>query len=163
MLVNRIWLQRGAVGILAVLVVWGLYAFSPDRQVKKAFARFLDAASSRNWKKVEGMMTPEYRDQWGCDRETAVHLGSEAFQHYIFLQIVPSDVKVVRQGSQATLSARLKFTGRGSPVGELITQQVNGLQEEFRFAWKRQSWKPWDWKLQSISEPEINFDPASMP
>lgn len=163
MLVNRTWLQRGSAGILAAVVVWGLYAFSPDRQVKKAFSQLLAAASNHHWKKAGELIAPDYCDQWGCDREQALRLGSEAFQQYVFLEIVPSDVKVVRQGSQATLTARLKMTGRGSPVAEMITQQVNALREEFRFAWKRQSWKPWDWKLQSISQPEINFDPNSMP
>src|SRR4051812_17284899 len=118
MLVNRTWLQRGAAGILVAVVVWGFCAFSPDRQVNKAFSQLLAAASNHHWKKAGELIAPDYRDQWNCDRELALHLGSEAFQQYAILEIVPTDVKVVRRGAQATLTARLKITGRGSPVAE---------------------------------------------
>lgn len=150
-------------GIIAGALVWGMAALSPDRQVKRVFSEFLGAASGRNWKKVGVLMAPGYRDQWGSDRERALMLGTEAFRNYLVLQIEASEVKVARQGAWATVSAHLKITGRGNAVGEMITQQVNELKGEFQFAWKRQSWKPWDWQLESISEPEIEFDPASLP
>lgn len=163
MLLNRAIFRKVVIGALVAFFLWGAYEFSPGRQIDHAFNHFLEAVSDRNWKKVDRLMAADYHDQWGSNKEQAIHWASEGLQHFLALQITATDVNIVREGRQATITARLKIVGKGNAIGEAIMQQVNDLKGEFRFVWKRQSWKPWDWKLESFSQPEISFDPNALP
>jgi hypothetical protein len=45
----------------------------------------------------------------------------------------------------------------------LNREQANSPEHDFRFAWRRKSWEPWDWKLISTNQNEIAFDPTELP
>jgi len=163
MLINRSWLLRGSAGLLALLVVWIALEFSPDRQLDKVFSRLIRAAENRNWKTVSTLMADDYHDQWGMNREQAVQAGSDVLGHFLALQILCEDVHGTREGREAVIETRLRLRGRGNAIGEAVMQQANALENHFQFAWRRISWKPWDWKLVSISQNEIEFDPKELP
>ena len=163
MVIDRSLLLRVLAGALVVLVAWLVFEFSPDRQLDKSFARLISAAENRDFKSLREIMDPDYRDQWNMDRTQAVSAASEALGQFLFLRIVTENMSGSRQGREATIAARLRFSGRANAVGEAILQHVNALEDDFRFAWRRKSWKPWDWKLVSVSQNEIQFDPMELP
>lgn len=149
-------------GILLVAVLsWIVWLMLPGVQLERRFDQFIAAASNRNWKKVSALMADDYRDAWANGREQAVRDASEVLRHFVVLQITAEDPQFDRQDRQATVTARLHFDGRGTPIGESIKDYVNNLQQDFQFAWERKSWKPWDWKLVTINQPEI--DSLEMP
>lgn len=59
---------------------------------------------------------------------------------------------------QGSWQGRLAIRGRGTAVGEMIFSRVGALQDDFVFAWRKENWKPWSWKLVSVAQPEIVFD-----
>ena len=142
--------------VLAVVAGWLAFELSPTRRLESAFVRLLDAAEARNWERVGALVAEDYRDDWGLSKPEAISLGLEALQHFLVLEIVAEDLRIERVGRSGAVFVRLKFLGRGSAIGEAIIRRVNGLESEFRFAWRRESWKPWDWKLFSVSQKEID-------
>jgi hypothetical protein len=116
----------------------------------------IKAASDRKWDKVKAYMADDYRDDWGNDRDQAVKAGSDVLKNFLTLEITEEDASIDRKGTEATVSSQLRLSGRGNALGEEIKERANSFQGHFRFAWSRKSWKPWDWKLVSISQPEID-------
>ena len=159
--------RRSVLGLAAAtvgaLVLWSVVEFSPSRQLDRAFTRLIDAVEARNWKKVKSLMADDYRDQWGLDRDQAVSLAAEAFQHFLVLDLVVESSQLSREGREGEVAARLKIEGRATAVGDMVMQRANSLEHDFRFAWRQKSWKPWDWKLVSASQEEIEIDPTWVP
>lgn len=156
MVIDRTWLVRGVAAAGVVLLGWVVWELSPGRQLEKAFFRLITAAENRDWKTVRTLMADGYRDQWGFDREESVRLASEVLGQFLALQIDCEDLRSSRQGDTALVETRLRLRGRGNAVGEALMQRANTLQDDFRFAWRRESWKPGTWKLVSISQNEID-------
>jgi len=149
--------------VLLLLGGWAGFELTPGRQLDRAFDRLLHATGKRDWKTVRSLMADDYRDQWDQDRDQAVSAGTEVLRQFLILEITAEPRSVSRQGREATISARLHLEGRGTALAEVVMQNANGLRDDFQFAWRRKSWKPWDWKLASINQPEIEFDPSMYP
>lgn len=149
--------------VLLLLCGWAGFELTPGRQLDRAFDRLLHAAGKRDWKTVRGLMADDYRDRWGQDREQAVSAATQVLQQFLVLKIGAERRSVSRQAREATISARLRLEGRGTGLAEMVIGNVNGLRDDFQFAWRRKSWKPWDWKLVSVNQPEIEFDPSMLP
>ncbi len=156
MQIDRSLLLRGVAVFLAAAVVWAAFEVMPGRRLARCQEQFLEAAGKRNWKAVRELMAEDYRDQWGYDREQAIAQASEALQNFLTLEITGEDTSMQRDGREATVSARLRMAGRGNAIGEEILSRANSMESHFQFAWKRKSWKLWDWKLVFISQPELD-------
>ncbi len=39
----------------------------------------------------------------------------------------------------------------------MITDRINPLNEPFRLQWRKQSWKPWEWKLVHASNEALDL------
>jgi len=163
MQVNRT-LALGVFGAaVAALVLWSVIEFSPGRQLERVFSRLVSAAENRDWKRVKSFMAEDYHDQWGLDRERAVSMAAEAFRQFVVLEIAVESQAISRDGKDAAIEAKLHLQGRATAIGEMVVQRVNSLENDFQFAWQQKSWKPWDWKLVSVSQNEIDIDPTWMP
>jgi hypothetical protein len=156
MLVERSWLIRGGAVLLAAIVIWTGLEMMPSRRLAKCQERFLKAAGDRNWKKVKEFMDDDFRSAWGQNRDEAVEYASGVLGNFLVLEILSEDTTVEREGPDATISARLRLRGKGNAIGESIMSHANSLESHFQFAWRQKSWKPWDWKLVSVSQPEID-------
>lgn len=163
MTLNRSWLLGALGAAAAAAAIALLFLFSPGRQLDRAFSALVHAAENRDWKTVRTFLAEDYRDQWGMDREQAIALAAEGFRHFLVLEITPAAPKVSWGGRSARIDVQLALSGRGSAVGEAILEQARTLTDDFQFAWQRKSWKPWDWKLVSINQREIEIDPTWMP
>lgn len=156
MLIERSWLVRGGAILLAMVVIWTAVEMMPGRQLARCQESLLRAAGDRNWKKVKELMDDDFRSAWGQNRDDAVEQASQVLANFLVLEILSEEASVERDGKDATISARLKLRGKGNAIGESVMSQANSLQSHFQFAWKQKSWKPWDWKLVAVSQPEID-------
>ena len=59
-------------------------------------------------------------------------------------------------GDQATARAVIKISGSGGGVAQLVMERVNTLSGPFTFAWRKASWKPWDWQLTRVDHPQLS-------
>ncbi len=53
---------------------------------------------------------------------------------------------------------QIQGQGRGTAIGEALFSRTDELKSDFVFAWYKENWKPWSWKLVSVAQPEIFFD-----
>jgi hypothetical protein len=138
---------------------WGLRA---ENQVRKANEGLLKAASNRNYKKMRTYLAAEYKDQWGMEGEVMVQSASNVLSQFFVVEIAPTtEPQVTITGDQAQWVAPLRIDGKGTAIAEAVVEHsAETLKGPFTFTWKKQSWKPWDWKLISTSQPELNFNPS---
>jgi hypothetical protein len=153
----RTWIIRIIVLDLIVTAIWFGVPFlkSPETQALEQHQRFIAFGGNRNWGRVLTLMSVDYRDAWGMKREEAVSLAHELLQGYIALdfQWQPQGVKV--QGKTATVTGFIKASGTGGGFSAEIISRINALHEPFVFTWRKDGWKPGDWKLTGISQPEL--------
>lgn len=149
--------------IVLTAAAWAFYSFPAERQIKAKMSKLLAAASARDWKRVGRYVSPSYGDAWGQDRAQALESASSFGRHFLALQIDGAEGVVEVAAQDAVWRGHLEFSGRGTAIGEALFLRAGALEEKFVFAWKRESWKPWDWLLVSVAQPEIFFDSQWLP
>lgn len=150
---------KGTVAAFAA-VAWVLYClwlWQPERQVLKHHEHFIKAAETRNWRRVEAFIDAGYSDRWGHDKAFVLRESREILRQFFALSIVSAVGSCDVIGHAATVSATLKMAGTGTPIAEMAKNEVNALRAPFVFEWKRQSWKPWDWKLTRVDHPQLRL------
>jgi hypothetical protein len=150
-------IYMGAGGVL--LAVFGLlWLWQPERQVRKHTLRFLDRIESKDWSGFSAMMAEEYEDRWGHDKPSVVERSREVFRQFLILGIEVEDIEVIEADGIGVASGRVKLQGRGGPLAEMAIQRAATLHKPFTFTWRQASWKPWDWKLTRVDQPELELD-----
>jgi len=158
-------LQRIVILIGVILLAslgWWAWGLRAENQIEKASQGVLKAASNRNWKKLQTYMASDYKDQWGMDGNQMVQSASNVLSQFFVVDIVATaPAQITINGNQAEWSAPLRVEGKGTAIAEaIIEHSATTLRSPFTFTWRKQSWKPWDWKLVSTKQPELNFDPS---
>jgi len=151
----------GAVALAVIIYLW--WDWQPQRQAEKAFQRFLTTVEKRDWVRVAELMAPDYQDGWGFDRSQVVSHGSEALSQFFWITLTPIDPRVEVDGRQAGVSSRIEFDGRGTGLADYALTRAKALGSDFQFAFRRDSWKPWDWSLTGVHQPELKLDSNYLP
>lgn len=149
------------IGAVMLLIAWLAWILQPAQQVQRKFTNLLHQVEKRNWDQVRAAVSANYQDQWGLKREDLLRLSSEVFRQFFFVEITPVDPQIRVTGDSAELTAKLRLAGRGTGLAEHGIARAAELKEPFIFIWKRESGKPWDWKLASVSQSEIYLDSTS--
>lgn len=139
---------------LGIYLVW---LWRPDHQVELHADHFVRAIEERDWTAVQDAIAPDYGDDWGDNRERLLERIREVMQftrHMRIQQIAP--ITSV-DGPRATWTARIEVEGDESEVMMEIKQRINPLTTPFKLQWRRQSGKPWDWKLVHASNRELQI------
>ena len=145
-------------GVAAVVIIlYSLWLWQPERQVLKHHEHFLKAVSNRNWTRFAGFLDDKYTDRWGHDRAGVLSDSREVLSQFFTLTLTGESTDCAVDGNTGTVSCRLRMQGAGTPVAESAVSEVNSLAAPFTFKWTRQSWKPWDWKLMSVDNPQLNI------
>jgi hypothetical protein len=139
-----------------LLLLFCLRLWQPERQVLKHNEHLLKAASHRDWKRVAEFIDEKYGDRWGHDKTSALSDSREVLGQFFILDLTGESSDCAADGGVGTVVCRLKMAGRGSPLAEAAMDEVNALKTPFTFQWTRQSWKPWDWKLTRVDNPQLN-------
>ena len=146
-----------------VLALLGLAPYSawlwqPERQVRLHTAHLLKAVEGRRWKKVDSLVADNYSDRWRHDKEFVLRASNEVFGQFIFLTIQSEPLSCSVSGSTGVTQDRVKVSGSGGPIAQVVIERVDRLRQPFVFTWERMSWKPWDWRLTRFDQPELEID-----
>jgi hypothetical protein len=104
------------------------------------------------------MVADNYRDQWGHDR-TAVLERTKLVARYargLRINAIGSNVQVENRTGQ--WRAYISVEGdKDNEAVALIKERVNTVKTPFELEWQRGSGKPWDWKLVSVRNSELEL------
>jgi hypothetical protein len=141
--------------VLIAIAVLALH-WRPSRQVRLHQEHLLETAGARNWKKVERFLAPDYKDRWGQSRADVLQRLPQAFQDFLACSVEQDPAELAWNGDTAVVRARIRILGSGGAITRFVMAEVNGLREPFALSWRKQSWKPWDWALVAVDQPEID-------
>lgn len=145
-------------GLLAafILGIWLVQLWNPENQVRLHSEHLLARVEARSFSGVGDFVAANYRDDWGDDRSQLVMRLRIVSRLLTSLTITASDVQTQTTGATGTWRARIHIAAEGAEAAE-ITERVNSLTTPFSLRWQRESWKPWDWQLVEISNPELQI------
>jgi hypothetical protein len=148
--------------ILALIVgVWLTRLWGTENQVRLHTEHLLRQIEERKWAGAGEFLAANYRDDWGDDRQLMISRLRVGLRFFNTLTITAKETRIQVEESGAIWSARLQITGAGSDVPPQAVEEINRLTSPFELRWQKQSWKPWDWKLDKVSNSELQL-PAEM-
>jgi len=145
-------LGAALLGILFLLWFW-----QPEVQVRRHTAKFLHLIEGRNWAGVADSIDPQYADQWGHDRARVVERMREVMRYIRAVRIVAQEPAVDIDNGHAIWTAKVTIEGEAGEAIALVQDRINSLTAPFELEWRRISRKPWDWKLVRVSNPELQL------
>ena len=145
------------VGILFLGALWLRSWLLPERQIPRAQARLLSAIEGRDFDAMAGMLAHDYRDRWQQGRATVVARSREVFGQFATLTIEREQSALRAESGSWFLSEKLRLKGLGGPLAMAARETLNGLHQPFVMEWRRRDWKPWDWELKSVAQPEVEL------
>ncbi|RBP36373.1 hypothetical protein DES53_11784 [Roseimicrobium gellanilyticum] len=143
--------------LLVLTLLWFLWPYlqSEKRQVENMHRKLISLAAARNWTGASELMTSDYEDEWGHNREDALGLASELFQGFLYLNIEWETTEVTVNQGIAKVRGYAKMNGSGGGFSSEIISKVNSLEKPWVFTWRKESWKPNSWKLVSAKNEEL--------
>jgi len=154
-------IRRHLVLILAaaalVLLVWCLWLWQPARQLRRHTEQLLATIEHTKWRNLSDIIADDYSDRWGQDKALLTEHARQAFAQFFVITVKSSDLEIQESEGVGTVRARVALTGRGGPLADLVIGRAAELKEPFSFTWRQASWKPWDWKLSRIDQPELEI------
>ena len=148
-------LLAGAFLLLAAL--WLRWWLQPERQIPRAQARLLSNIEKRDFRAMAAMLAHDYRDRWQQDKATVIGRSSEVFGQFVMLTVEREPRGLRMDSGRWLLAEKLKLKGLGGPLAMAARDAVSVLREPFVTEWRQRSWKPWDWELQSVTQPELEL------
>ena len=145
----------GAGVLLAAL--WLRWWSRPERQIPRAQARLLSSVEKRDFDALAGMIAGDYRDRWQQDRATLIVRSREVFGQFVMLTIGREPRGLRSESGSWFLAEKVTLKGLGGPLAMAARDSVNALRAPFVMEWRQRSWKPWDWELRSIAQPELEL------
>jgi len=136
----------------ALRCVW---LWQPERQLLLHQAHLRAAVEARDWSKVESLIDPAYADRWGYTRTTAIRDARQWLGQFFALTIATEPGGDQWTHDAGTVTERWTMDGTGTAMSEMVKERVNALHAPFSFQWKHASWKPWDWTLTRVDNPDL--------
>jgi len=144
--------------ILALLLgLWLARLWTAENQVRLHSERFLLQLEERRPAGAADFVANGYRDDWGADRALLLSRLRLVLRLFTSLTIRPGPAQVQIDPPFGTWTAQLRLTGSGSEEVPEIVRRVNGLTTPFQLRWRKESWKPWDWKLVEAHNSGLEF------
>jgi hypothetical protein len=149
---------NGFIGGALLALALGVYLswlWQSDHQVELHSAHLLQKIEKRDWAGIESAIGQEYRDDWGDDRERLLERLREVlrFTRDMRIHAVAPDVSSI--GRDGRWTARVQIEGEDNEVMIEIKQRINSLSAPFELQWRRQSARPWDWKLIGVRNRDL--------
>ena len=147
--------RRIVPGLVAIAGLTAVLHWSPGRQVRLHQRHFLAAVENRDWKKTGPFIASNYRDQWGQDRPLVLRRLPEIFGDFVVLGVLSENPSVSWADGNGIVTSHIRVVGRGGPIAQAIIARSAELTQPFAMEWRRQSWRPWDWQLVAVKQPEL--------
>jgi hypothetical protein len=142
--------------------IWLAWLWQPERQVRLHTSQFLKKVERRNWPAAKEMMAEGYTDRWEHSKTSAIDDAKQVFSQFLFVTVENRTDACNMRDKEATTHTRVKISGNGGAVAQMVMTRVNSLQQPFTFTWRKAGSAPWRWELTHIDQPELNIDAASM-
>ncbi|GEP43816.1 hypothetical protein BGE01nite_31070 [Brevifollis gellanilyticus] len=148
----RSYIVLGSVILLISLSWFGWWAFgrSPADQIRDRQQAFLLALEERDWDDVKAMLTDDYADDYGHDRDSAVQDAQQALGSFLSLTIKPEIVQLQAVPGLAMVKMKIRVEGKGLGISDMVVAQVNSIEEPWFFHWHKKGPWPWDWRIVQI-------------
>lgn len=146
------------VALAVLLLLLSHWHWQPERQLRLHSEHLLQRLEARDWKRLSASVAGDYHDQWSNDRGRLLERLQGAMSVLRHAQIMAAAVgsRVGESGGEGTWTAKISLNAGGEFAGSVVAH-VNGLQAPFELRWRKQSAKPWDWKLVSVSNSELEL------
>lgn len=138
--------------VVALIVFLSLPWFSPSRGVDRAWRGVISAIEDNDMTRLGELMGEDYHDGFGLDRAAALKLAGDVRRHFVVCNIRREKAEVVMDPSEksAVTRALVRLGGNGSNIAQNAIAASQGSQTPTEFRWRRNSWKPWDWRLVAV-------------
>ena len=139
------------------LGLWLAQLWSAEKQVRLHSAHLLGQIEKRNWTAAGEFVAVDYHDEWGDDRALLLSRLRLALRFFSGLTISARAPLVQLEPPLGIWRARVELAGKdaGAEMTPEIIRRVNSLTTPFELRWRHESWKPWDWKLIEVRNPEL--------
>lgn len=150
--------RDGFIGGAVLAFIFGIFLawlWQPDHQVRLHSARLLQRIEKGDTVGIQSAIASEYWDDWGDDRERLLVRLREVlpFTRKMKMSAIAPDIS--SQGRDGIWTARIRIEGESNEMMIEIKERINSLTAPFELHWRRQSGKPWDWKLVRASNREL--------
>ena len=156
----RSWFRDGfyaGAGVALALGIYLLWLWGAEHQVRLHTDHLLRTMENRDWAKLATFLADDYQDQWGQDRAMVLQRARGVFGYLRGIHLVPGYAIVQAASGQASWHARVTIEGDNGDLATMVKERVNSLATPFTLEWRRQSSKPWDWKLVRVSNPSLDI------
>lgn len=149
-------------GLLVAFIVgiWLSQLWGAENQVRLHSEHLVQKVEQRSWSAVGDFVAADYHDDWGDDRARLLTRLRLVGRFFFDLTITVSDERTQMKPLDGTWSAHIHLDGRGEAAAE-INRRVNSLTTPFVLHWRRESWKPWDWKLVQVANESLEIPNGS--
>jgi hypothetical protein len=154
------WFRQGFYGGLSLALLIGLFLiwlWQPERQVTRHTENLLRTIEKRNWAGVADFIGNDYQDQWGDDRARVLERMREVLRYLRRIRIDATNAAVQVDNRRGYWNAKITIDGDQGEVTALVKERVNFLATPFELEWRRQSAKPWDWKLVRVNNASLEI------
>jgi hypothetical protein len=142
---------------LAILAgIYFAWLWQAEHQVRLHTAHLFHNIDNRNWRAVAADISPDYRDDWNNDRALLTARLRDLLSGRGQIEIVAHDSDLHIEQRDAFFRAKITVEGEGEIVS-IVKERFNPLSAPFELLWRRQSVKPWDWKLVRVSNAELQL------
>ena len=152
--------RNGVYAGLLAAVALGIYLlqlWAPERQVELHSLNLLAAIEDADADELTEFLADGYADDWGHDKALAVSRIRQIVRYTRDLRLVPANASPRVVGLDGEWHARVTIEAEPTELSVMMMERVNNLTEPFVLKWRRQSWKPWDWKLVRASNPRLEL------
>lgn len=134
---------------------WWSFGRSPQAQVTAAQRKFLHAIEKRDWDRVKAMLSDDYADDYGFNRDTAVATAQKLLGGFYSLTLRAEPVKLQAVPDLGMMVMRIQLEGTGAGLSQLVASRVNRVGEPWFFHWHKKGRWPWSWKVVQVHNDDV--------
>ena len=141
-------------------VAAGVYLFqlwSAERQIELHSLHLLEALEENDASGISDFVAETYQDDWGHDKALLLERLRQIAPSGRDGRLVVRDAAAQANGGEGEWRARITIETDANELTAPMIERVNSVPEPFVLRWRRESWKPWDWKLARVSNPSFEL------
>jgi hypothetical protein len=158
------WFRDGfyfGLGLALFVGLFLIWLWQPERQINRHTENLLGKIERKDWAGVADFLATDYADQWGDDRALVLARMRQGLGYVRAIRINALDPVVNVDNRRGVWRAKITIVGGGGELVAFIKERVNSLATPFELEWRHPSGKPWDWKLASVRNRDLEI-PASL-
>lgn len=136
---------------------WWLFGRSTETEVLAAQQKLITALEDRKWSKVKDVLSDNYSDEFGYNKEAAADLLQQALGNFLFLTLNNEVTSISTSADAAQVQTKIQMDGHGLGFSSMVIGQVNSMSGPWHFHWRKENPWPWGWKLVKVYHSELHI------